>query len=93
MRSNSSFPESEVAVSKRVPNNPPPQTVGDLNPMRETEMHPGDVERNAKLLGLRIAAGHSPPIAALLVAVRSNVFEKASSLKPDAPLAIYFDAR
>jgi len=67
--------------------------VGDLNPMGDTEMHPGDVERNAKLLGLRIAAGHSQPIAARLTEIRSNVLKKASALKQDAPLAVFFDAR
>ena len=61
--------------------------------MGDTEIHPGDVERNAKLLGLRIAAGHSQPIAALLTEIRSNVLKKASALKQDAPLAVYFDAR
>ena len=61
--------------------------------MRDTEMHPGDVERNAKLLGLRIAAGHGQPIAARLTEIRSNVLKKTSALKQDAPLAVYFDAR
>ena len=61
--------------------------------MSDTEMHPGDVERSAKLLGLRIAAGHSQPIASLLIEIRSNVLKKASALKQDAPLAVYFDAR
>jgi hypothetical protein len=45
------------------------------------------------LLGLRIAAGHSQPIAARLTEIRSNVLKKASALKQDAPLAVYFDAR
>jgi hypothetical protein len=66
---------------------------GDLNPMRDTEMHPGDVERFAKLLGLRIAAGHSQPIASLLTEIRGSVLKKASALQQDAPLAVYFDAR
>ena len=61
--------------------------------MGDTEMHPCDVERNAKLLGLRIAAGHSQPIAARLTEIRSNVLKKASALKQDAPLAVFFDAR
>jgi hypothetical protein len=56
-------------------------------------MQRDDVERNAKLLGLRMAAGHSQPIAALLTEIRSNVLKKASALKRDAPLAVYFDAR
>jgi hypothetical protein len=61
--------------------------------MRDTEMHPGDVERTAKLLGLRIAAGHRQPIASRLSEIRSNVLKRASALKQDAPLAVYFDAR
>jgi hypothetical protein len=75
-----------------VPNNWPSQK-GELNPMSDTEMHPGDVEPNAKLLGLRIAEGHSQPIASLLTEIRSSVSKKASALKQDAPLAVYFDAR
>jgi hypothetical protein len=61
--------------------------------MSDTEMNPGDVERNAKLLGLRIAEGHSQPVLSLLTEIRSNVLRKASALKQDAPLAVYFDAR
>jgi hypothetical protein len=75
-----------------VPNNWPSQK-GELNPMSDTEMHPGDVERNAKLLGLRIAEGHSQPIASLLTEIRSSVSKKASALKQDAPLAVNFDSR
>ena len=61
--------------------------------MSDTEMHPGDVERNAKLFGLRLAAGHSRTIASLLSEIRGNVTKKASALPQDAPLAVYFDAR
>ena len=61
--------------------------------MSDTEMHPGDVERTVKLLGLRIAAGHGQPIASRLTEIRSNVLKRASALKQDAPLAVYFDAR
>ena len=61
--------------------------------MSNTEMQRDDVERNAKLLDLRMAAGHSQPIAALLTEIRSNVLKKASALKQDAPLAVFFDAR
>jgi hypothetical protein len=61
--------------------------------MRNTEMQPDDVEQQAKLLGLHIAAGHSQSIASLLSQIRSSVFKKASALKHDAPLAVYFDAR
>jgi ribosomal protein L29 len=61
--------------------------------MSDTEMHPGDVERNAKLLGLRLAAGHGQPIASMISEIRRNVARKASALQQDAPLAVYFDAR
>jgi hypothetical protein len=61
--------------------------------MSNTEMHPGDVERNAKLLGLRLAPGHGQSIASLVSEIRSNVAKKASALKQDAPLAVFFDAR
>jgi hypothetical protein len=56
-------------------------------------MHPGDVERNAKLLGLRLAAGHGQSIGSLVSEIRGNIAKKASVLKQDAPLAVFFDAR
>ena len=61
--------------------------------MGDAEMQLDDVERNARLLGLRVAAGHSQSIASLLTEIRTNVLRKASALKQDAPLAVYFDAR
>jgi hypothetical protein len=61
--------------------------------MSDTEMQPDDVERNAKLIDLRLAAGHSQTIPSLLTEIRNNVFKKASALKQEAPLAVYFDAR
>ena len=61
--------------------------------MSDMEMQPEDVERNAKLLGLRLAAGHSPSIASRLNEIGHNVSKKASALQQDAPLAVYFDAR
>jgi hypothetical protein len=61
--------------------------------MSNSEMQRDDVERNAKLLGLRMAAGHSQSIASLLTEIRGNVLKKALALKEDAPLAVYFDAR
>ena len=61
--------------------------------MSKTEMQRDDVERNAKLLGLRIAAEHRQPIVSLLTEIRNNVLKKASALEGDAPLAVYFDAR
>jgi hypothetical protein len=56
-------------------------------------MKPDDVERNATLLGLRIAPEHSQSIVSLLTEIRDSVLKKASALKDDAPLAVYFDAR
>jgi hypothetical protein len=61
--------------------------------MSETEMKPADVERNAQLIGLHSAADHSQSIVALLAEIRQRIATKASGLKQDAPLAIYFDAR
>ena len=61
--------------------------------MSDADMQPDDVERNARLLGLRLAAGHGQPIASLLSQIRNSVLKKASTLKQDAPLAVYFDAR
>jgi hypothetical protein len=45
------------------------------------------------LLGLRIAPEHSQSIVSLLTEIRDSVLKKASALKDDAPLAVYFDAR
>jgi hypothetical protein len=61
--------------------------------MSNTEMQSEDVERNAKLLGLRLTAGHGQSVASLIGDIRNNVLKKASALKQDAPLAVYFDAR
>jgi hypothetical protein len=63
------------------------------NLMSNTETQPEDVERNAKLLGLQLAAGHSESVASLLTQIRGSVTKRASALKQDAPLAVYFDAR
>jgi hypothetical protein len=61
--------------------------------MSDAEMQPDDVDRNAKVLGLRIATGHGRLIASLLTEIRSNVLNKASAQQQDAPLAVFFDAR
>jgi hypothetical protein len=61
--------------------------------MSNTEMYPGDVERNAKLVGLRFGEGHGQSIASLISGIRRNVAKQASALKQDAPLAVFFDAR
>jgi hypothetical protein len=61
--------------------------------MRDAEIQPDDVERNAKMLGLSVATGHRQVIASLLTEIRTNVLRKASALKQDAPLVVYFDAR
>jgi hypothetical protein len=61
--------------------------------MSVEQMQAEDVERLAKLLDLRLKPGNSQTIASLLTEVRHNVFRKASALKQDAPLSIFFDAR
>jgi hypothetical protein len=61
--------------------------------MSVEQMQPGDVERFAKLLELRLKPGNSQTIASLLTEVRHNVLRRASALKQDAPLSIVFDAR
>jgi hypothetical protein len=61
--------------------------------MSNAEVTHEDVERDAKVLGLRLAAGHSQSIVSLLTEIRSNIAKKATALKQDAPLAVYFDAR
>jgi hypothetical protein len=63
------------------------------DPMSTAKMQIGDIERNAKLVGLRLAEGHGQAIVSLLTEIRCNVSKKASTLKQDAPLAVYFDAR
>jgi hypothetical protein len=61
--------------------------------MSVDQMQAEDVERLAKLLELRLKPGNSETIASLLTDVQRNVSRKASILKQDAPLAIFFDAR
>jgi hypothetical protein len=61
--------------------------------MSVEQMQAEDVERLAKLLDLRLKPGNSQTIASLLTEVRHNVLRKASALKQDAPLSIFFDAR
>jgi len=61
--------------------------------MSTAKMQIEDIERNAKLVGLPLAEGHSQSIVSLLTEIRCNVSKKASTLTQDAPLAVYFDAR
>lgn len=61
--------------------------------MSVKQMQAEDVERLAALVGLRLKSGNSEAIASLLVEVRQNVFQKTSSIKQDAPLSLFFDAR
>jgi hypothetical protein len=52
-----------------------------------------DVETLAKSLDLNLKSGDSETIASMLSEIRQNVYRKASALKQDAPLSVYFDAR
>jgi hypothetical protein len=52
-----------------------------------------DVEAAARSLDIKLASGHSATIASMLSEIRQNVYERASALPQDAPLAVYFDAR
>jgi hypothetical protein len=57
------------------------------------QMKAEDVEKLAKSLGLSLKPGNSETIASMLSEIRHHVYRKASALKQDAPLAVYFDAR
>ena len=52
-----------------------------------------DVEKLAKSLDLNLKSGNSETIASMLSEIRQKVYRKASALKQDAPLPVYFDAR
>jgi hypothetical protein len=52
-----------------------------------------DVEQLARFLELTLKRGHSELIASTLTDIRTNVHRKASALKQDAPLSIFFEAR
>jgi hypothetical protein len=52
-----------------------------------------DVETLAKSLDLNLKSGNSETIASMLSEIRQKVYRKASALKQDAPLSVYFDAR
>ena len=58
-----------------------------------TKLKESDVESVAEALGLKLKPGSSATIASMVSDIRSNVYEKASSLQQDAPLSIFFDAR
>ena len=40
-----------------------------------------------------LKSGNSETIASMLAGIRETVYRKASALKQDAPLSLYFDAR
>ena len=61
--------------------------------MANTKIGPDDVERVAKLLDLKLKQGNSELIASMLTDIRANVYRKASALKQDAPLSVFFEAR
>jgi hypothetical protein len=61
--------------------------------MAELQMKAEDVEKLAKSLGLTLTPGNSEMIASMLAGIRETVYRKASTLKQDAPLSLYFDAR
>jgi hypothetical protein len=57
------------------------------------QMKAEDVERLAKSFELSLTPGNSETIASMLSEIRESVYRKASALKQDAPLSLYFDAR
>ena len=57
------------------------------------QMKAEDVEKLAKSLDLNLKPGNGETIASMLSEIRQNVYRKASALKQDAPLSVYFDAR
>jgi hypothetical protein len=59
----------------------------------KTKIGPNDVEQLALFLELMLKPGHSEPIASMLTDIRANIHRKASALKQDAPLSIFFEAR
>jgi hypothetical protein len=61
--------------------------------MVEPQMTAEDVEKMGRSLGLALKPGNSETIASMLAEIRKGVYRKASALKQDAPLSLYFDAR
>jgi hypothetical protein len=61
--------------------------------MSATQMQTDDIEKFAKVLELKLKPGNSQSIASMLTEIRQSVYRKASSLRQDAPLSIFFDAR
>jgi hypothetical protein len=66
---------------------------GRDRPMIAPRMKAEDVETLAKSLDLNLKSGNSETIASMLSEIRQKVYRKASALKQDAPLSVYFDAR
>jgi hypothetical protein len=60
--------------------------------MAGPQMKAEDVENLAKSFDLSLKPGNSESIASMLSEMRQSVYRKASSLKQDAPLSVYFDA-
>jgi hypothetical protein len=59
----------------------------------KTKIAPNDVEQLAKFLDLKLKRGNSELIASILTDIRANIYRKASALKQDAPLSVFFEAR
>jgi hypothetical protein len=52
-----------------------------------------EVEQLAEFAGLKLKAGNSAPVGAMLADIRASVLRKASGLEQDSPPAVFFDAR
>ena len=61
--------------------------------MAGPQMKAEDVEQMGKALGLSLKPGNSASIASMLSAIGQSVYRKASMLKQEAPLSLYYDAR
>jgi hypothetical protein len=57
------------------------------------QMKAEDIEKLGKSLGLTVKPGNGETIASTLAGIRQSIYRKASALKQDAPLSLYFDAR
>ena len=61
--------------------------------MAGSQIEAQDIEKLGNALGLTLKPGNSETIASMLTEIRRSVYLKASALKQDAPLSLYFDAR
>jgi hypothetical protein len=57
------------------------------------QMKAEDIEKLGHFLGVNLKSGNAGSIAIMLTGIRQSVYRKASALKQDAPLSLYFDAR